>query len=57
MSKDTMDQTKLVNMIKRTQKAAEQLPTSYHKNVILGTLDAMLNESEKALPTPSGVIH
>jgi len=56
MSKNTMDQTKLVNMINRTRKTAEQLPTSHHRDLILGALEAMLEEANKSLPTQRGVI-
>ena len=42
-----MDQKKLVNMIKRTIKAAERLSNGPHKDAMTGALDAILDEAEK----------
>ena len=52
MSKDTMDQAKLIDMIKRTLKTAEQLQNGHYKNAILGSLEAILDESQKPLLAP-----
>jgi len=47
MDNTIMDQKKLVNMIKRTIKAAERLSNGPHKDAMTGALDAILDEAEK----------
>ena len=42
-----MDQQKLIRMVKKVQKAAESLPDGFHKDAILGGLDAICEEVEK----------
>jgi len=44
-----MDQQKLIRMIKKVQKAAESLDDSFHKDAILGGLDAIYEEAEKPM--------
>ena len=58
MKNKVMDQKKLVAMIKRTIKAAEQIYDGTHKDAITGALDAILDEAQKPYVTPANeVIH
>jgi len=58
MSNKVLDQNKLVSMIKRTLRAAEQLPVGHQRDAITGSLDAILEEAEKPFVTPvNEVLH
>ena len=58
MKNKVMDQKKLVSMIKRTIKAAEQISDGIHKDAITGALDAILDEAQKPYVAPTNeVIH
>ena len=56
MNNKVMDQKMLINMIKRTIKAAKKLSDGPHKDAMAGALDAILDEAQKPCATPSDTV-
>lgn len=58
-SEKYLDQKKIVKMINKALKVGAQLPEGAHRNAMLGTLDALLEEAKKPLSSPRGktVLH